>query len=120
MASRHRVIWSVPGVGQLRCLKKDSSKISFWVESYINGDPKRGPFYVNLQDHRKYVRPTFENFIRRMIHHITGLYESWSSYSEWYKSTSTTQVQLTVRHIELALDYLFAALGRLAEKAVIS
>jgi hypothetical protein len=114
MASRHRVLWRVAGVGQLRCLKKDPTKLSFWIETWVytkdHKHLRHGPFYLNLQNHLHYKRKHFEAFIRRMILYVSKEYENRLQF--WN--------QQEIERIGLALDYLFAVLGRLAEKTMIS
>lgn len=108
MTSKHRILWRLPDVGELRCLKKDPNKLTFWV--YAFHQSKAVTHCVNLQRHKYDSNtPGFEKFVRRKIASVTDRYlEEQERHSP------------NLQRYELALDYLFATLGRLARKAVVS
>jgi hypothetical protein len=109
MSSSRRVLWFVPRAGQLRCLKKAPEKKSFWIDLYYTRGPKKERFAGFYEIHGLPTR-----FIEERIKLI----------SEAYQSMDFQSIQAKVfdfaRRAEIALDFLFAELGRRASRRMIS
>jgi hypothetical protein len=108
MASRRKVLWHVPNVGQLRCLKKDPNKLAFYIEAWHTKrdrlGKKRGPYFFYVRDPRV---PTW--FLVRKVKQIAEDYSGWGpAWKEIYGERT-----------ERALDYLFAELSRRAPEPVV-
>lgn len=109
MSSSRKVLWRVPNVGQLRCQKKDPSKLSIYLEFYWNDalQPKKGyePFFIS-------VRKVPDHILQRKITSVTGVLLSEQRTYEKYRWSNGSE---SIARIEQFLDLLFAELGRRAK-----
>lgn len=105
MASRHKVLWNDGWIGELRALKRDPSKTSFWLALYWKRGSRKGLHAGYFEIHKV---PT--NLLQeRIVEFAEECGENLTSRTEHYRA-----------HLEQALDYLFAELGRRAGRKVIS
>lgn len=114
MSSCRKVLLDTPGVGKLLCQKKDPSKVSFWIEAQAYKDraltiPRKGvtEWYE--------VRSVPTWWLELMIKGIAKKYE-------YYQEAALVEPYRTnqLNGCCLALDYLYAELGRRVDKGVIS
>ncbi len=111
MSSSRKVLWYVPGVGKLKCQKKDPTKVSFWLEcAYFRDDActklKSDHTYF-LELHYLHTS-TLEKAIKWTVENLERFQRTWTDENDWIKKTY------------LALDYLYAELGRRVDKGSIS
>jgi len=92
-------------VGQLRSLKKDPTKKSFWIDLFFTRGVRKGKFAGFFE-----LREVPLRFIEERIQTATATYEKWQG---------TSMGLLYNARIEQALDYLFAELGRRTNRKVI-
>ena len=111
IASGHRIVWHLPGIGKLMCRKKDPAKLSFWIEAYKTKNNK-GPYFVNIMRHPNFRRPGFEKLIRQKISYTTDHYIIQQNLHDKGRGFYNLSCY------EQALDYLFAALGKLTPKTL--
>jgi hypothetical protein len=104
MASRRKILWRVPRVGQLRALKKDPTKKLFYVEAW-HSNPKKanpGPYFFSIRDSQV---PTW--WLEKTTRWVAE-YVAQEEFSILYRE-----------HAEQALDFLFEELSRRAPKPVV-
>ena len=93
-------------MGLLKCLKKDpeKKKKSFWIELYFTRGPRKGRFAGYHEVHKVPIG--------HIEAHIKLVADRIHAKAPW-------DFGLYMERLELALDYLFAELGRRANRKVL-
>lgn len=91
----------------MKCKKTNSSKTQLYLEYWYIKGPKKNA-YAGMYSARKVP-----------VDHLQSRIKETSEYLAWAYSTDAYLDPIYIRRTELALDYLYAELGRRANRAVV-
>lgn len=112
MASSRKILWTLPGIGQLRCNKKNPQIQSVWLDSLIGN--KRWK-QINLSNSMYRQSPGFEEYLRRGIDLVSRRLISWADYP--HTGIDIARAELYEERLGVVLDHLFRALSGLVPKS---